>query len=99
MMFTTAEGFTCVGIDRLAVLPDYRRKGLARRVIQEILSDAQMISNNSVSAITLSIPEKSWVKQKLETIGWIPFANKPREIRGLQQYITMIYYASKISTS
>jgi GNAT superfamily N-acetyltransferase len=91
-VFNNADGSICAQIDRLAVLHQYRGQGYSKRCMQDILAEVKVSTNNSVSALLITIPCESWIKLKLESLGWRHFDSKPIELRGQRPYLDMFFY-------
>ena len=81
-LYKTAEGAIGAEIDRLAVMPVYRGSGFSRRILLDILADAQSFTDNSIAMIRLTTVVDSWMKAKLESVGWRLYEEKPPEFRG-----------------
>ena len=92
-ILVASDGITYTEIDRLGILLAYRGQNFLRRIMMDILSDSQNFSHNLIKAIMLSVPIESWMKCKLESLGW---SNSPKgtiEHRGPRTYSHMIFHA------
>ena len=92
----SAEGVIGAEIDRLAVLALYRGGGFSRRILQDILQDAQTYTGNAVASIRLSTICDSWMQLKLEGVGWRKCDDRPVEPRGPVVWVDMIMYANTL---
>lgn len=93
-LFKSAEGVIGAEIDRLAVMPIYRGGGFSRRILQDILDDAQKFTDNSVTVIRLSTIHDSWMKGKLESVGWRQCQERPVEVRGPLAWVDLVMHAN-----
>ena len=93
-VFTAPDNVSYTEIDRLGILPHYRGRKLSRKVMMEILSDSQEVSRSPISVILLSIPGESWIKNKLESIGWSVNLRSSIEQRGPRIFFQMIFHAT-----
>mmetsp|Transcript_30373 Transcript_30373/g.29022 ORF Transcript_30373/g.29022 Transcript_30373/m.29022 type:complete len:211 (+) Transcript_30373:198-830(+) len=95
-VLSNTEGAIFAQIDRLGVLTQYRGRKFTRKCIEDILADAQVVTNNSISALLIAVPCESWMKVKLESLGWRHYESKPIELRGQQPYLEMVFYAQQL---
>ena len=93
-VLTAPDNVSYTEIDRLGILPHYRGRKLSRKVMLEILSDSQEVSRSPISVILLSIPGESWIKSKLESIGWSVNLGSSMEQRGPRMFFQMIFHAT-----
>jgi hypothetical protein len=92
-ILVASDGITYTEIDRLGILSAYRGQNFLRRIMMDILSDSQNFSHNLIKAIMLSVPIESWMKCKLESLGWSDNPKGTIEQRGPKTYSHMTFHA------
>eukprot|EP01041_Mallomonas_annulata_P002344 gene2344-4557_t len=92
--FLIMNGNTLVAlIDRLAVLPCYRRRGLARQTLDGVISDIRSIAHTrglDLKGICITCLDEEWIISKLISLGLIRH-DMTSEMRGDRAFITMFW--------
>jgi len=82
----TAEAGTCY-LERLAVLPEHRRQGFGRRLVERALRDARSAGASSVSVgiIAAHLELREWYRRlRFTAAGEARFAHLPFEVAFLR---------------
>lgn len=87
---TSSDGLNYATIDRFAVLPEYRMKGIAKMCMQQIIQEIQSSSGNTVPIILVSVPAGSWIQSKLMAQGMEVVESVPVETRGSYTFVTLL---------
>ena len=74
-----------ISIDRLGVISNYRTKGFAKYMLEQILINIQQ-NMPTIKVITIKIPTtESWIIEKMISKGW-QATTAPLELRGNANY-------------
>ena len=83
-----ADGSRLIFFDKLAVLPEYRRRGIGKHCMSVIISDIQQVTR--ISSVHIPVPASSWIQAKLEASGMAVDARfAPINVNG-QTFVTII---------
>ena len=81
-LITLADGRICAYMDRFAVLPDYRLRGLGKVLLNEVTSNIRLVCQGTNFTLAIGVPSESSIAQKLESLNWVIDRSTPLETRG-----------------
>ena len=62
-----SDGSRLIFFDKLAVLAEYRRRGIGKHCMSVVISDIQRATETSL--IHIPVPASSWIQAKIEASG------------------------------
>jgi len=84
-ILNNAEQEHFISIDRLGVISNYRTKGFAGNMLEQIFINIRE-TIPTLKVITIKVPTtESWMTEKMTSKGW-QLANAPLELRGNINY-------------
>jgi len=80
-----SDGQQFITIDRLGIMPNFRLKGFAKNILEQILLNIQQ-SIPTIKVVTLRVlTTESWIIEKITSKGW-NVTSAPLETRGPLSY-------------